>query len=130
MKKSAFLLAEEFLKLALSFFLLKFLNLVFILIYQYPWPSASQWSIFQRQFRQIMQRASLHTCDYPLAISYRNKIFEIEVDDKNRLVKRPGYEILMYDIDFFDVDAYPEGECNLYIYHDGKEFHLSIDDEN
>lgn len=130
MKQKAFLLIEELLKVLCLSFILNFFLLLLRLVYQYPWPSVSQWSVFQRQFRQLMQRARIVHCDNPLSITYRNELFEMYVDDKQRLVKTPGYEILMHDVDFFDVDLYPDNICNIYILHDGRELHLALDYES
>lgn len=126
-QKKAFVWTEELLKLMLLPLLLQFLTTVCLLYHHYRWPSVSQWSIFQRQWRQLLQRSSLLSCDRPLKISYHDEIFEIDVDDKKRLVKKPGYEILMTNIDLFDVDAFSESTCHIYVMHQGKEFFIEKD---
>lgn len=54
-----------------------------------------QVSVFKRQFQQLINRNQLINC-----LNNRLEFLEFEViPDKNRIVKRPGYEILLENVD-------------------------------
>lgn len=58
-----------------------------------------QEDIFDVQFRQLVQRSHLLECsDSVLTISNEQRVFEIYFD-RNRIVKSPGYEILLENVE-------------------------------
>lgn len=71
-----------------------------------------QYEVFKLQFRYLMQTVGqINIQDNQLHYTYDNQNYWIEFD-KNRLVKRPGYEILLYDVESLS----NEGGCLRLVY--------------
>lgn len=81
--------------------------------------TVDQYDVYLRQFQQLMQRAKVTNCDDDFEFQYNNKVFQLSLDH-DRLIKEPGYEILSYDIGFFDPYAYNRKECNIHFEHQGR----------
>lgn len=78
--------------------------------------SNDQLEVFKLQFRYLMQTVSeVEVIGDTINYSYDGKIYTIK-EDRNRLVKNPGYEILLFDIDGLEV----EGGCLRLTYGEEK----------
>lgn len=77
--------------------------------------TVDQVDVFGLQIRQFLNQASnVEIIDSSIVGSYNDKEFEIFFD-RNRLVKRPGYEILLMDVIGVDI----KGNCfNVYLSED------------
>ena len=96
--------------LVLSFSILKISSQIEI-------KTVDQYDIFLRQFQQLLQRSKITHCDDDFRFLYNQREFTLRRDG-GRLVKEPGYEILLYDMGFFDPYAYNKKLCNVHFSYD------------
>ncbi|QIK70152.1 type II secretion system protein [Erysipelothrix sp. HDW6C] len=68
-------------------------------------PQIEQHDIFQRQLQQLINRSGcvIYAGD-KLMLYYDNEVFEIMMRD-NRIVKSPGYEILLEEVTVFEAKS-------------------------
>lgn len=84
-----------------SFFLPIFVSLLRIMM-TYQDPKIEQFEIFKFQFRQLLIRNERDLICYPDHIRMNEFLIEW---DRYRLVKRPGYEILLEDVESIHIDC-------------------------
>lgn len=95
-----------------------------VLMNNFSLNSFDQHDIFKVQFRQMLSRAKIIECEDLFIISKNNKKFEISLNG-NRIVKTPGFEILLYDVD--TLFTYPVADsCIIEYIHKGKEEEIEI----
>ncbi len=69
--------------------------IIFKLMINTPVVSVDQFEVFRLQFQQLVQRSSSVSCDDGMLLL---DTFVIEYD-RNRIIKREGYEILLENVD-------------------------------
>lgn len=84
----------------------------------------NQEDIFKVQFRQMLSRSKILDCEEAFTFSKNNQTFELSLHNQ-RLVKRPGFEILLYGVDAFSFE-YLDERCVIYYEHRGKKEVLKI----
>lgn len=100
--RRGFTLIEVLIMLLVSLLIVDIGIGIFKVMVQSPHYEVSQIEIFDVQIRQLIIRSGrVAVEDDQLYIDYRNEQFEI-YQDGTRLVKRPGYEILLEDVSFFN----------------------------
>lgn len=65
----------------------------------------NQADIFDVQIVQFLARSKIDTCDMELRFSKNNEIYSIYLDN-SRIVKSPGYEILLFGVDDLYFESY------------------------
>lgn len=94
------------------------------LMNQFKGDFLEQEDIFKVQLRQMLSRSKILDCEEAFTFSKNNQIFELSLHD-HRLVKRPGFEILLFEVDAFSFEHLEE-RCRVYYEHRGKEQVLEI----
>lgn len=94
------------------------------LMNQFKGDFLEQEDIFKVQLRQMLSRSKILDCEEAFTFSKNNQIFELSLHD-HRLVKRPGFEILLFEVDAFSFEHLEE-RCRIYYEHRGKEQVLEI----
>lgn len=85
--------------------------------------TVNQNEIFEVQFNQLMSRVMIKDCNNDfLQYSFNNKLYTITFDN-NRIIKKPGYEILLFNVDelFFEKT---ESQCILNYHFRNESFKL------
>ncbi|WP_415776613.1 hypothetical protein [Erysipelothrix urinaevulpis] len=93
----------------------------------YQFPKLSQNDLFKVQLYQLLSRAKITDCSERLLYTYDKKEYEIK-EDRDRIIKTPGYEILMFDVN----DVYFEdgnGYCSIFYHYNGIEEVVDIETE-
>lgn len=78
--------------------IMSFVVSLLVLMNNFEITSLNQDDVFKVQIRQLLSRSLILECDEELRFLRNNKEFEI-VLDKNRIVKKPGFEILLFGVD-------------------------------
>ena len=112
-KYSAFSLTETLLTLCFIPSILLLSNSVLKSLSHVEIKTVDQYDIFLRQFQQLLQRSEIKNCDDAFRFNYNKQKFTLTRDGA-RLVKEPGYEILLFDMGFFDPYAYNLKTCNVH----------------
>ena len=102
MIRKGFTLVEMLIGLfGVSLFLPIFVSLLRIMV-TYQDPQIEQFEIFKFQFRQLLIRNERDLICYHDHLRMNEFLIEL---DRYRLVKRPGYEILLEDVESIHIDC-------------------------
>lgn len=96
MKRHGFTLVETLLGLMFLTTLLSLVTLVLGIISNFEVDDVTQEDVFEVQFKQFLIRNPYNHCD---SSGISSDTYEISLDN-NRLVKRPGYEVLLQGVDY------------------------------
>lgn len=83
--------------------------------------TTEQLSVFERQFQQFINRNPLTSCESHILIFSEYEV----VYDKTRIVKRPGYEILLENVEAAQFICSRNLELHLQL--EGIEYHLPFE---
>ena len=122
--KKGFTLIETLIACLMIPLVMTFVLGMLVLMNNFEDQSLTQHEVFQVQMRQMLSRARILDCEGLFVFSKNSNEFELAIHDR-RLVKSPGFEILLYDVE--DFSFFPEGDsCMLYYSYKGKEVELEI----
>lgn len=96
MKRHGFTLVETLLGLMFLTSLLSLVTSVLGIISNFEVDDVTQEDVFEVQFKQFLIRNPYNQCD---SSGISSDTYEISLDN-NRLVKRPGYEVLLQGVDY------------------------------
>ena len=94
------------------------------LMNQFRADTLNQEDVFKVQLRQMLSRSKILDCQEVFSFSKNNTVFELSLHNR-RLVKKPGFEILLYDVDGFSFE-FLDQTCALYYQTKGREEVLEI----
>lgn len=97
MKKGFTILETLMVSLFIPLIMILALGLLMIMI-NTDIKTLNQNHVFKVQIRQLLSRSVILECHERLLFTRNKKEFEI-VLDKNRIVKKPGFEILLFDVE-------------------------------
>lgn len=89
-----FTLIELILGLFFISVLLPIIISILLIMVNYELPIVTQIEVFELQYRQLLIREGVGSCEPNLIKTHKHEIYY----DKNRIVKSPGYEILLFDV--------------------------------
>ena len=83
-------------------------------------PHLNQDDLFKVQLRQMLSRSTILECDETLTFTKNNKEFYLSLDER-RIVKKPGFEILLFEVDSLNFYN-SKSNCIIEYYREGEEF--------